>query len=429
MAFDGAEEVLRRSGAVGGVLKTELFLAKGLAPQVGSHHHHGTAEVGQSPPRIAETPFAKDLEQQVEKPGMGLLEFVEQDDSEGLLSNTGGQHALLRRAADQPLHRHGIGILAHVDPDHSPAILEKELGQALCHFRFAHAGGADEHERSDRSIGAIQVRLHACQEIDDDINRRGLADHAAAEPVVRGLKVERLVLVEEDPRQTGLARKGLVDRGRRNRAALAGCFQQVAKETQREPGEGRVGRVAAVEASQGAEGVVRQRQVPGRGPFSGGQFQDPIARLDRGRFDFKLGKGAEQSRHVALENRLLLGGAFGDRLKFSTFDGGTQEVGHALVARGALAHVHQLHEVAEVDHGLGLVGFAAEGLALLLPHGKADHSRHEACTAGGPERGAGQAVFGSASGQLAHKGRLAHARRSHQQYALPLGAREVFRKT
>src|SRR2546422_6911135 len=61
-------------------------------------------------------------------------------------------------------------VLGHVDADHRPLVVEEELGERAGQLGLAHAGGTEEQEGTDRTIGVgqrseehtseLQSRLH-----------------------------------------------------------------------------------------------------------------------------------------------------------------------------------------------------------------------------------------------------------------------------
>jgi hypothetical protein len=173
-------------------------LLKRLGPQVRGHDDHGVAEVRQPARRVGQPALAEHLEEQVEKQRVGLLELVQQEDQERLLSDLGGQHPLAAHgAADEPLHRLGVGVFTHVQAGQPLRIAEEELGQRLGHFGFAHAGRADEEERGDGPARPGQAGLDGGEQVHDQIDRLGLPEHTPSEPAAGFVQVEPGRILEQ----------------------------------------------------------------------------------------------------------------------------------------------------------------------------------------------------------------------------------------
>lgn len=115
-------------------------------------------------PRLSVSPsVAEHLQEDVHDLRVRLLDFVEEDDGERLLTHAIGQHpALLEpdvagRRADQFRDRVLLLELAHVEAQKGFFGVEQELGEFLGQERLAHAGGASEKEHAfgfrDRATG------------------------------------------------------------------------------------------------------------------------------------------------------------------------------------------------------------------------------------------------------------------------------------
>jgi hypothetical protein len=101
-------------------------------------------------------------------------------------------------------------------------------------------------------------------------------------------------------------------------------------------------------------------------PRSRGRFFHGDARED-----------VEQVRVLPFDERHLLRGALGDGQQVAAADVGAEEGGDAPAARLALAHLHQFHQVAEVENRLFPGSLAPQFLTAFLPHAVAGHPRHQ----------------------------------------------------
>jgi hypothetical protein len=128
-------------------------------------------------------PLASDL-------GMRLLDLVEQDHRVALAADGFGQLAALVEAdvagwrADEARHVVPLHELAHVDLDERVLAAEHELGERLRELGLPDAGGAEEDERPDRSLGVLETGPSAANRLRDDLDRLLLADDAAVERVL-----------------------------------------------------------------------------------------------------------------------------------------------------------------------------------------------------------------------------------------------------
>jgi len=179
-----------------------------LGAEVGGHDDDAVAEVGDASGGIGQSAIAEELEQQVEEGGVGLFEFVEEDDAEGLFADAGGEESLGASGggtADESLDGDGIGELVEVEADHACHIAEEEFGGGLGHLCFSGAGGADEEERGQRFAGPGEPGLDHGEEVEDAIDGGGLADDPLGEPNLGFVEVERDIVVEQDGGKAGFA--------------------------------------------------------------------------------------------------------------------------------------------------------------------------------------------------------------------------------
>ena len=62
------------------------------------------------------------------------------------------------RSTDQTLHRKLLHVLGHVDTNQRTLIVKEELGQRLCQLGLTDAGGPQEEETAQRTVGIGQPR-------------------------------------------------------------------------------------------------------------------------------------------------------------------------------------------------------------------------------------------------------------------------------
>ena len=90
---------------------------------------------------------------------MCFFDLVEQHHRVGASPHGLGELATLfvanvsRRRTNQARHRVFLAVLRHVDAHNRTLIIEEQFGKRLREFGFAHASGAEEHERSGGARG------------------------------------------------------------------------------------------------------------------------------------------------------------------------------------------------------------------------------------------------------------------------------------
>src|SRR5215207_4873800 len=130
---------------------------------------------------------------------MSLLEFVEEDDGEGLLADEvdeGGAVARLVRFAEYSPLRVPRLKLAHVEADHALGRAEEELRERLGDLGLARARRPDEEEDALRARRVGQSGFNHRDALDQTIDGLGLAEHALLEEGAQLREVEPLALVE-----------------------------------------------------------------------------------------------------------------------------------------------------------------------------------------------------------------------------------------
>jgi hypothetical protein len=113
-------------------------------------------------PGVAQVALLHDLQQHVERFGVGLLDLVEHDDRVGAAADGLGQLAgvLVADVAGRRTHQPADGValheLGHVQLEQRLLAAEQEARQRLGQLGLAHAGGAEEDERADGPTRVLQ---------------------------------------------------------------------------------------------------------------------------------------------------------------------------------------------------------------------------------------------------------------------------------
>src|SRR5215213_2777279 len=115
---------------------------------------------------------------------MSLLEFVEEDDGEGLLADEvdeGRAVARLVRLAEYSPLRLTRLELAHVEADHALGRAEEELGERLGDLGLARPRRPREEEDALRARRVRQPGLDHRDALDETFDGLGLTQHAPLE--------------------------------------------------------------------------------------------------------------------------------------------------------------------------------------------------------------------------------------------------------
>ncbi len=183
--------------------------------EVGGHDDHGIAEVHRTPVAVSQASVFKHLQEDVEHVGMRLLDFVEQNQRIRFATYGFGQVAALFvtdvawRRTDQASHGMFLHELGHVDTHHRLFGVEQELGQRLAQLGLAHAGRAEEHERSARTIRVGKPGTRTTHGIGDRDHRFFLADHPVVQQSFHAQQLVALAFEHLRHRDTGPLRHDL----------------------------------------------------------------------------------------------------------------------------------------------------------------------------------------------------------------------------
>ena len=160
-----------------------------LAADVGGHDDDRVLEIHRPALTVGDASVIKDLKKDVENIAVGFFHFVEKDDGIRMATDGFGQLSALivsdiaRRRADEPRHGVLLHVFAHVEAHDGLLVVEEEFGQRLAQLGFAHAGGSEEHEGTDRPVFVLQSGPRAAHGVGDRFDGLGLSDHALHEPL------------------------------------------------------------------------------------------------------------------------------------------------------------------------------------------------------------------------------------------------------
>ena len=135
-----------------------------VGADVGGHDDDGVAEIHFVTAGIGEMAFFHDLQQHVVRLGMGLLDFVENDDRVRAAAQRFGELPGFFEAnvAGRRAHQAADGVafheLGHIELDQSVFAAKHEACQRLGQLGLAHAGGAKEDEGANRTARVFQDR-------------------------------------------------------------------------------------------------------------------------------------------------------------------------------------------------------------------------------------------------------------------------------
>ncbi len=173
-----------------------LVLEDALRAEVRGHDDDGVLEVDDPALTVGEAAVIQDLQQDVEDVRMRLFDFVEQQDGVGATPDLLGQLPALLvadvagRRADEARDVVLLLILGHVDADQGAFVVEEAAGQGAAEFGFADAGGAEEDEAADGTVGVLEAAAGAQDGLGDGGDGVVLTDDAL---VKLAFEVEELV--------------------------------------------------------------------------------------------------------------------------------------------------------------------------------------------------------------------------------------------
>ena len=134
-----------------------------VGPDVARHNDNGVAKVDLASPGVGQVTVVEYLKQDVEDFGMGLLDFVQQDQAVGLAAHGLGELSALLVSdvawgrSDKPGDRVPLHELGHIDANERFLAAEEELGEALRQERLTNSGWPGEDEDAGRTLRILKA--------------------------------------------------------------------------------------------------------------------------------------------------------------------------------------------------------------------------------------------------------------------------------
>ena len=138
-----------------------------LAADIRCHDDDRVFEIDGAALAIGDASVIEDLQQRVENIAVGFLHFVEEHDRIRMPAHRLGELSafvitdIARRRTDEPRHGVLLHVFTHIEPHDGLLVVEKEFGQRLAQFGFAHAGGPEKHEGADRTVLVLKSGTRA----------------------------------------------------------------------------------------------------------------------------------------------------------------------------------------------------------------------------------------------------------------------------
>src|SRR5215207_230113 len=138
-----------------------------LAAHVRGHDNDRVLEVDRPALGVREASVIEDLQQRIEDVGVGLLDFVEEDDRVGTTTNLLRELAgflvadVAGGCAAQARYRVSLLKLGHVEPDHGVLLAEEVFGERTRELGLADPGRTEEDEAADGTLGVLYSRPSA----------------------------------------------------------------------------------------------------------------------------------------------------------------------------------------------------------------------------------------------------------------------------
>ncbi len=129
----GAEVIAEGFGDAGFALFLVIDVHDELAADVAGHDEDGVFEVDGAALTVGDAAVVEDLEEDIEDIGVGLFDFVEEDDAVGAAADGFGELAafivadVARRGSDETADGVFFHVLAHVDAGHGVFVVEEEF--------------------------------------------------------------------------------------------------------------------------------------------------------------------------------------------------------------------------------------------------------------------------------------------------------------
>ena len=148
---------------------------------------------------------------------MGLLDLVEQDHRVGPAAHRFGELAAFviadvsRRRADETRNAVLLAVLAHVDAHHRALVVEEVRRKCFRELRLTDTGGAEEQERSGRTVGIGDARTCTSHRVGDGADGLVLTDYALGQLVLHAEQLRGLPFEQAPGWNTGPGRNDFCD--------------------------------------------------------------------------------------------------------------------------------------------------------------------------------------------------------------------------
>ena len=185
--------------------------------QVRGHDDDGVLEIDLVAETVGQLAVFKHLQQDVVDVRVRLLDFVQQDDRVRVALHALGELAALfvahvsGRRTDQLGDRVLLHVLRHVEAHQALLAAEQEAGQRARDFGLADAGGAQEQERSGRTVAGLQAGARTADGAGQRRNRLLLADDALVQLLFDAQQLGDLFFLDGGHGDAGPARHHVFD--------------------------------------------------------------------------------------------------------------------------------------------------------------------------------------------------------------------------
>src|SRR5882762_5613258 len=179
---------------------------------VRGHDDDGVLEIYRVAETVGEVAIFEHLQQYVEDIRVRLLDFVEQHDAVRSTLHTFCELSAFLvadiswRRADELRDRVLLHELGHIEADQRLLAAEHELRQGARHFRLADACGAEEQERSNRPVRALQPGPRTADGAGQSHDRLILRTHAPVQLFFNAQQLRRFLFLERHDGHAGPAR-------------------------------------------------------------------------------------------------------------------------------------------------------------------------------------------------------------------------------
>jgi hypothetical protein len=408
--FGGAEVDGVFGTGFGGGAETEARAGFACA-EVGGEEDDALGEVGDATEGVGEAAFVEHGEEEVGDLRGGLLEFVEEDDAEGLAADGAGEESVgVGGSSGEAGGAGAVDEFVHVEAEESVLGSEEESGKGLGGFGLSDAGGAEKEEGSEGSAWVVETGLEGDEDVGEGVEDLVLTEDAGAEFAEDGLAVEGLLVIEDGEAEAADA----VEFGE-DRFAVDGdagvAVGEVAEEGGGLSGEGGVAGVASLEFVDGGDDL----DVEAAAVFefeATGDVDEDAEDLGFGRFGER--DDVEQVGECAVafaEDAPGLRGDLGEDADGAAGEGRLQDVGDAEVGGVAVAGSEEAEKVVEVEGSVAAGGVVEDGGDATFPFAEVAHAADEAHGGEEPDFAAAGVFLafpgGDAPSEFVEEGRLA----------------------